>query len=114
MIELVEKAEDLWGRVAALRKESEALSLQAEDVGTEAEVATKEAEASLKAGSISESNMAEAQEAQNKALDLGSLLEAALAKSEEADEVEVLAEEALSASERALEQHLRDFPEAAQ
>ncbi|EJK46876.1 hypothetical protein THAOC_34436 [Thalassiosira oceanica] len=114
VIELVEKAEDLWGRVEALRKESEALSLQAEDVGTETEAATKEAEASLKTGSISVSKMADAQEAQNKALDLGSLLEAALRKSEEADEVEVLAEEALAASERALEQYLIDFPEAAQ
>ena len=114
VIELVEKAEDLWGRVETLRKESEALSLQAEGVGTEAEAATKEAEASLKTGSISVSKMTDAQEAQNKALDLGSLLEAALRKSEEADEVEVLAEEALAASERALEQYLIDFPEAAQ
>jgi len=44
-------------------------------------------------------------------IDLGSLLDRAMRATEEADQIEVLAEEALAASNAALEQHLIDFPE---
>ena len=55
--------------------------------------------------------IAEVNIAQNNALDLGALLDRAQQATEEADESEVLADEALAASEVALAQHLIDFPE---
>ena len=110
VIALVEKAEDLWGQVEKLRKEANELSIQAETLGQDAEASTADAMEALK-GSISVANIAEANNAQNLSIDLGSLVERAAKATEEADQIEVLAEEALVASEKALEQHLIDFPE---
>jgi len=62
---------------------------------------------------LSEEKIQEVQQAQSQSIDLGSFLERAVKASEEADEVEILANEALAASEAALEQHLIDFPENA-
>jgi len=110
VIALVEKAEDLWAQVETLRKEANDLSLQAESLGMEAETSAAGAMSSLQE-SISEEKLAEANEAQNSVIDLGSLLDRAMRATEEADQIEVLAEEALAASNAALEQHLIDFPE---
>lgn len=110
VIALVEKAEDLWGKVEKLRNEASELSIQAETLGQEAEDSTAEAVGSLKE-SISEQKIEDANKAQNSCIDLGTLLDQAKKATEEADQVELLAEEALSASESALEQHLLDFPE---
>ena len=110
MIALVEKAEDLWARVENLRNEANDLSMQAESLGREAESYTADAMKSLQQ-SISEEKIEEANNAQNLSLDLGALLDRALSATREADEIEVLAEEAIAASEAALEQYLIDFPE---
>ena len=110
MIAHVEKAEDLWGKVEKLRNEADELSVQAESLGQEAETSTADAVDSLKE-SISEKKIEEATKAQNACIDLGALLDKAARATEEADEIEVLAEEALAASNLALEQHLLDFPE---
>ena len=110
VIELVEKAEELWAKVESLRNEARELSTQAESLGQEAETSAADAIDSLKE-SISETKIVEANKAQNSCIDLGSLLEKAMEATKEADEIEVLAEEALASSEKALEQHLIDFPE---
>mmetsp|Transcript_12961 Transcript_12961/g.27942 ORF Transcript_12961/g.27942 Transcript_12961/m.27942 type:complete len:158 (-) Transcript_12961:1365-1838(-) len=110
VVALVEKAEDLWGKVEKLRNEANELSIQAESLGQEAEDSAADVLDSLKE-SISEEKLEEANKAQNSCIDLASLLEEAKKATEEADQIEVLAEEALAASESALEQHLIDFPE---
>jgi len=110
VIALVEKAEDLWVRVEKLRNEANDLSMQSESLGREAETSTADAMKSLQQ-SISEEKIEEANNAQNLSLDLGALLDRALSATREADEIEVLAEEAIAASEAAVEQYLIDFPE---
>ena len=52
-----------------------------------------------------------ANNAQNVSIDLGALLEQVQMTTLRADDIEVLADEALAASEAALRQHLIDFPE---
>ncbi|KAL3777397.1 hypothetical protein ACHAW5_004226 [Stephanodiscus triporus] len=112
VMSLVEKAEELWARVERLRNEASDLSAQAESLGREAETSTADAaEKLLRLQSISEEKIREANDAQNLSLDLGALLDRAMSATREADEVEVLAEEAIAASEAALEQYLIDFPE---
>jgi len=108
VIALVDKAEDLWAKVQTLRNEANDLSIQAETLGQEAEVSAADAVKSLSQDKIdlSEEKIQEVQQAQSQSIDLGSFLERAVKASEEADEVEILANEALAASEAALEQHL--------
>lgn len=110
VIALVEKAEDLWAKVEKLRNEANELSIEAESLGQDAESSAADAMEALKS-SISEEKLAEANTAQNLSIDLGSLLDKAMRSTQEADEIEVIAGEALTASEVALEQHLIDFPE---
>ena len=110
VISLVEKAENLWAQVEKLRIEARNLSTQAESLGQEAETSTASAMNSLM-GSISAEKIKMANDAQNVSIDLGSLLEQAQRSTEMADEIEVLANEALSASEAAFDQYLIDFPE---
>ena len=112
VIALVDKAEDLWAKVQTLRNEANDLSIQAETLGQAAEVSAADAVKSLSQDKIdlSKEKIAEVQQAQSQSIDLGSLLERAMKASEEADEIEILANEALAASEAALEQHLLDFP----
>ena len=111
VIALVEQAEALWTKVEQLRNEANDLSIQAETLGHETELSTEYATNLLKDNTISEGKIAEISIAQNNALDLGALLDRAQQATEEADESEVLADEALAASEVALAQHLIDFPE---
>ena len=114
VIALVDKAEDLWAKVQTLRNEANDLSIQAETLGQAAEVSAADAVKSLSHKiDLSKEKIAEVQQAQSQSLDLGSLLERAMKASEEADEIEILANEALTASEQALEEHLIDFPENA-
>ena len=112
VIALVDKAEDLWAKVQTLRNEANDLSIQAETLGQAAEVSAADAVKSLSHEKIdlSKEKIEEVQQAQSQSIDLGSLLERAVKASEEADEIEILANEALAASEAALEQHLLDFP----
>lgn len=110
MIALVEKAEDLWRQVEKLRNEANELSVQAESLGRDAEASTADAMKSLQQ-SLSEEKIEEAKIAQNLSLDLGALLDRAISATQEADEIEILAEEAIAASEAALQQYMIDFPE---
>jgi hypothetical protein len=110
VIALVEKAEELWGRVEKLRNEANELSMQAESLGRQAETSTADAMKSLQQ-LLSEEKIEEVKNAQNLSLDLGALLDRATSATREADEIEILAEEAIAASEAALEQYLIDFPE---
>ena len=115
VIALVEKAEDLWGKVEQLRTTSKELSMQAEEMGEDAESSASEVMKGLtqKKIDLSAEKIADLQQAQSQSLDLGSLLDKAARTTEEADEIESLANEALASSEAALEQHLIDFPENA-
>ena len=115
VIALVEKAEDLWGKVEQLRTTSKELSMQAEEMGEDAESSASEVMKGLtqKKIDLSAEKIADLQQAQSQSLDLGSLLDKAAQATEEADEIESLANEALASSEAALEQHLIDFPENA-
>ena len=100
VIALVDKAEDLWAKVQTLRNEANDLSIQAETLGQAAEVSAADAVKSLSHKiDLSKEKIAEVQQAQSQSLDLGSLLERAMKASEEADEIEILANEALTASE---------------
>ena len=115
VIALVEKAEDLWGKVEQLRTSAKELSMQAEEMGEDAESSASEVMKGLtqKKIDLSAEKIADLHQAQSQSLDLGSLLDKAAQATEEADEIEALANEALTASEAALEQHLIDFPENA-
>lgn len=110
VIALVEEAEDLWAKAYEARKAANELSEKAEAIGKDAEVSASDVTEALKQ-SISEEKIADATNAQNLSLELGSLLEEALNAQDEADDIELRAEKALAASEAALEQHLIDFPE---
>ena len=112
VIKLVEEAEDLWAKAYEARKAANELSEKAEAAGKDAELSTTDAMQALQE-SISIDKIADANEAQNLSLELGSLLDQAEKAQREADDIEVLADKALAASEAALEQHLIDFPENA-
>mmetsp|Transcript_26793 Transcript_26793/g.58115 ORF Transcript_26793/g.58115 Transcript_26793/m.58115 type:complete len:188 (-) Transcript_26793:107-670(-) len=112
VIKFVEKAEKLWAEALAARKEANALSDRAEEnAEAAAEVAKKANEEMLK-GPISLEKIAAADAATNCNLDAGSVLSRALGAAEEADKLEELAEKALAESEKALGQHLKDFPDS--
>ena len=112
VIKLVEEAEDLWAKAYEARKAANELSEKAEAAGKDAELSTSDAMQALQE-SISIDKIADANEAQNLSLELGSLLDEVERAQREADDIEVLADKALAASEAALEQHLIDFPENA-
>ena len=112
VIKLVEKAEQLWAQAYEARKSANDLSEKAETLGINAEQSASDAQAQLQS-SVSVAKIGEAQLAQNLSLDLGNLLEKVQEAEKMADEIEGRAEEALKASEEALEQHLIDFPENA-
>lgn len=112
VITLVEKSEKLWAQVEKLRIEAQQLSIQAESLGQEAEISTSDAMNSLKGSIISADKIEMASNAQNVSIDLGSLLEQVQEATERADAMEVLADEALAASQAAFDQYLIDFPEA--
>ncbi|KAL3804190.1 hypothetical protein HJC23_013709 [Cyclotella cryptica] len=112
VLALVEKAEELWAEAYEARKTANELSERAESLGKDAELSAATSARALKE-SISEKNIEEASNAQNLSLELGSLLDEVVEAERKADEIEEKAEEALRASEVALEQHLIDFPENA-
>jgi hypothetical protein len=112
VLALVEKAEVLWDEALEARKRANSLSEKAESLGLSAETSASSSSEALQS-SISIGKIADAQEAQNLAVDLGALLEEVKEAEERADEIEGRAEMALEESERALEQHLIDFPENA-
>lgn len=112
VIKLVEKAELLWDKAYEARKAAKELSEQAETLGVSAEQSATDANEMLQS-SISIAKIGDAQIAQNLSLDLGNLLDRIEEAEKKANEIEIEAEKALKESEKALEQHLIDFPENA-
>jgi uncharacterized coiled-coil DUF342 family protein len=112
VIALVEKAETLWAQAYEARQTANELSEKAEALGIDAEKSASDAQNKLQS-SVSIAKIGEAQLAQNLSLDLGALLKEVEDAQDKADEIERMADEALKASEEALERHLIDFPENA-
>jgi hypothetical protein len=109
----VETAERLWAEALEAREKAERLSEEAETMAGESEAAMSDTASSIDdASKFKLSMLGEAQQAQQASLDAGSILADALEAVEEADELEALAEAALVASEKAIEQHLVDFPDS--
>jgi hypothetical protein len=112
VIQLVEKAEQLWSEAYTARQYANDLSAEAETLGISAEQTTSLATDSLQS-SVSISKIGDAQHAQNLSLDLGALLKKVEEAERKAIEIEKKADEALKESEVAFERHLIDFPENA-
>ena len=112
VIKLVEKAETLWAEAYKARTIANELSERAQAMGITAEESATDATANLQT-SVSLSKISDAQLAQNLSLDLGALVDQAKQAQDKADDIEKMADVALKDSEKALEQHLIDFPENA-
>ena len=87
VLTLVEKAEELWAEAYEARKTANELSERAESLGKDAEFSAAASTRALKE-LISEKNIAEASNAQNLSLELGSLLDEAVEAQRRADEIE--------------------------
>ena len=114
MIEAVEKAETLWAQALEARKTANALSDRAEEEAEAAAGSAKEAENIFqnKTSPVSMEQLVQFDAIAKTSLDSTTMINKALKASEEADELEQLAEEALRKSEEQLEQHLKDFPDS--
>mmetsp|Transcript_42888 Transcript_42888/g.52104 ORF Transcript_42888/g.52104 Transcript_42888/m.52104 type:complete len:211 (-) Transcript_42888:432-1064(-) len=113
VLSAVERAETLWSEALSAREHANALSTLAEESSNSISSATSLAQSALDVkpgGTFGLSNIADVKEAMDQALDAGNKVEEAMEASQEADRLETLAEEALKASEKLLEQHLVDFP----
>ena len=112
----VEKAEKLWADALAAREKAEALAVEAEELATQSETSTATAKDALEDGAVAEtfklSMLGDAQAAMDVSIRAGEVLANAYDAAEEAERLEILAEEALAASEEAIEQHRIDFPDS--
>ena len=109
---LVEKAETLWESALAARKKADTLSSEAEAAANAAAVSSDEQAAKLDdATKFSLGLLSGASDVMASSLDAGALLAEAVEAAEEAERLELEAEAALAASEAAIEQHLKDFPD---
>ena len=109
----VEKAEKAWEAALAAREKADELSTKAEEMA-EASAATSEA-ASAKVDASTTfkmSQLGDLKAATDETLDANAMLAEAVDAAEEADRLEVLAEEATALMEEALEQHLVDYPDS--
>lgn len=111
ILEKLTKAEELWAEAHDARQEANALSERAE---LEAETAATKAFAAKEnmKQSISVEKLEQADAATLANIGATEVLSMALNASEKADEMELLAEQALEESENALEQHFIDFPDS--
>lgn len=117
VIKAVEEAEGLWAKALDARKTANAISDRAEEEAEASSERAKKVEAKIRDNNISKTpitmeTLTEGDAVARSSLDAGLLVNKALAASEEADELLLLAEEALEASEKILEQHLIDFPDS--
>ena len=111
----VERAEALWAEALAARELADKLSSEAETLADASGEASDAASTALDGASkFSLSMLTTSTEAQNKALEAGKVIAEAVEAAEAAEELERKAEEALTASEKAIEQHLIDFPDSAE
>ena len=110
----VEVAEKLWAEALTARETADRLSSEAENLCEAGEVGATAAAESMggEAVKFKLSMLGDAQAAMSASLDAGKILSDAFEANEEADKLEELAEAALAASERAIEQHLLDFPDS--
>lgn len=113
VLEAVEQAESLWGEALEARKTANALSDRAEEEAEAAASVSKEVEEMVNTRTtISMEQLAQTDAAASANLDASSALNRALIANERADQLELQAEEALKASEKRLEEHLKDFPDS--
>eukprot|EP00591_Stephanopyxis_turris_P002576 CAMPEP_0195518264 /NCGR_PEP_ID=MMETSP0794_2-20130614/12648_1 /TAXON_ID=515487 /ORGANISM="Stephanopyxis turris, Strain CCMP 815" /LENGTH=134 /DNA_ID=CAMNT_0040647203 /DNA_START=182 /DNA_END=586 /DNA_ORIENTATION=+ len=108
----VENAENLWAVALEARKKADALSEEAETGASASADLADEATTKLKSKKFGLAQIAAARMAMDSSLDLGNLMDRALDAADEADRLEVIAEEALLESEKALDQHVIDFPDS--
>ena len=112
----VEKAEKLWADALAAREKAETLAVQAEELASQSETSTTTAKDALEDSTgvktFKLSMLGDAQAAMDVSIRAGEILADAYDAAEEAERLEALAEEALVASEEAIEQHLVDFPDS--
>jgi hypothetical protein len=111
----VQAAEKLWEEALAAREKADSLSAEGEALATEADAASSTATSSLNAietnNKFSLSAIADASLAMNTNFNAGSLLAQAVDATEEAEQLEALAQAALDKSEELLAQHMEDFPD---
>eukprot|EP00310_Coccolithus_braarudii_P012321 CAMPEP_0183350826 /NCGR_PEP_ID=MMETSP0164_2-20130417/21201_1 /TAXON_ID=221442 /ORGANISM="Coccolithus pelagicus ssp braarudi, Strain PLY182g" /LENGTH=148 /DNA_ID=CAMNT_0025522829 /DNA_START=65 /DNA_END=511 /DNA_ORIENTATION=- len=109
----VELAEQLWAEALKARERADCLSEKAAEQAELAQASAEEATASMdSATTFRLSMLGDARIAMDSQLNAGSLLSEAVEAAEAAELFEAKAEEALTASEKAIEQHLVDFPDA--
>ena len=113
VIAKVEAAESLWKEALEKRKTANALSDKAKEEAEAAANSVKDAsENIIKGNAISLEKVQAADDATRLNIDAGSMVVRAFDACEEAEKCKLEAEGALQASEKALEQHLIDFPES--
>ena len=114
VIDAVEKAEALWAQALEARKTANALSDRAEEEAEAAAGTAKDAENIFqnKTSPVSMEQLVQFDAIAKTNLDATTMVNKALKASQEADELEQLAEEALRKSEEQLEQHLNDYPDS--
>ena len=114
VIDAVEKAEALWAQALEARKTANALSDRAEEEAEAAAGTAKDAENIFqnKTSPVSMEQLVQFDVIAKTNLDATTMVNKALKASQEADELEQLAEEALRKSEEQLEQHLNDYPDS--
>ena len=113
VLEAVEKAESLWAKALDARKTANALSDRAEEEAEAAASVSKDVEEMVNnRTAISMEQLAQADAAASANLDATIFVNKALAASDEADRLEVDAEESLKIMQERLDQHLIDFPDS--
>jgi hypothetical protein len=112
VIQKVEEAEALWTKAHDARERANALSDQASEEAEAASGKAIEVERKMKEGSVSMEKLQEADAATMANIEANSMVSKALQAAEEADLLEEMAEQALQESEKALTQHLEDFPDS--
>ena len=112
----VEVAEKLWAEALEAREKADKLATDAEEMTVATESDTAAAAKSVgsveAATKLNLSMLGDAQKAMSASLEVGEVLADAFDADEEASRLEELAEAALAASEKAIEQHLIDFPDS--
>lgn len=111
ILEKLTKAEELWAEAHDARQEANKLSERAESEADTAATKAFAAKENMKV-SISLEKLEQADAATVANIGATEVLSMALNASEKADELELLAEQALAESELALEQHFIDFPDS--
>jgi len=114
VLEAVERAETLWAEALEARKTAYSLTDRAEEEAN-ASAGTAEKAADIfqdKTTPITMEELVQMDSASKASLDATSLVNKAMEASDEADRLELEADEALTKSEETLDQHLIDFPDS--